>query len=200
MSNRFGIVIGSALVVAWLAVCPAGNASTASGQDQPTAVDKKVTLNLENADLRYALKLLFTSAGVNYTLDQTVQGTVTVALTDVQFRTALESVLRSTQSQAPLTYRVEDNVYIITPKVEVVETAGNQVEEVKPEPKSRIQKIPLNFADVYDIVQAFGGTIIQSRASQTGMGGGGGYGGGMGGGGFGGGMGGMGGGMGGFGG
>src|SRR5438105_10842978 len=77
MSNRFGIVIGSALVVAWLAVCPAGNASTASGQDQPTAVDKKVTLNLENADLRYALKLLFTSAGVNYTLDQAVQGTVT---------------------------------------------------------------------------------------------------------------------------
>src|SRR6266571_2103813 len=81
---------------------------------------KKVTLNLDNADLRYALKLLFTSAGVNYTLDQTVQGTVTVALTDVQFRTALESVLRSTQSQSPLTYRVEDAVYIITPKVEVV--------------------------------------------------------------------------------
>src|SRR5205814_1139102 len=77
-------------------------------------------------------------------------------------------------SQSPLTYRVEDNVYVITPKVEVVETAGNQPEEVKPEPKSRIQKIPLNFADVYDIVQAFGGTIIQSRASQTGMGGGGG--------------------------
>src|SRR5438105_8298965 len=118
MSNRFGIVIGSALVVAWLAVCPAGNASTASGQDQPTAVDKKVTLNVENADLRYALKLLFTSAGVNYTLDQGVQGTVTVALTDVPFRTALERVLRSTQSVMPLTYRMEANVYQISPQVE----------------------------------------------------------------------------------
>src|SRR5690348_8391571 len=38
---------------------------------------KKVTLNLENADIRYALKLLFQSVGANYTLDQNVQGTVT---------------------------------------------------------------------------------------------------------------------------
>jgi len=82
------------------------------------SANKKVTLNLENADLRYALKLLFTSAGANYTLDQAVQGTVTVSLTDVPFRTALESVLRSTQTTSPLTYRVEDKVYIISPKVE----------------------------------------------------------------------------------
>jgi len=35
---------------------------------------KRFTLNLENADLRYALKLLFTSAGANYTLDQAFKG------------------------------------------------------------------------------------------------------------------------------
>src|SRR5258708_15678493 len=163
----------SLVLLSLLVLGAAANSKPAHAQElKPDVTTKKVTLNLENADLRYALKLLFTSAGVNYTLDQAVQGTVTVALTDVQFRTALESVLRSTQSVSPLTHRVEDSVYIITPKVEVVETAGNPPDEVKPEPKSRIQKIQLNFADVYDIVQAFGGTMIQSRAGQMGMGGG----------------------------
>src|SRR5260370_37961822 len=125
---RRGLVLLSLLVLG-----AAANSRPAHAQDPKQYLStKKVTLNLENADLRYALKLLFTSAGVNYTLDQTVQGTVTVALTDVQFRTALESVLRSTQSVSPLTYRVEDAVYIITPKVEVVEnTLGDKSEEEK---------------------------------------------------------------------
>jgi len=42
--------------------------------------------------------------------------------------------------------------------------------------KSRFVKIPINFADVYDIADAFGGTVITSRFGQ-----GGGFGGGMGG-------------------
>src|SRR5258708_30858200 len=171
LPNRKSVIWSAAAAVV-MSVCFSGTRALAQDPKAADVTTKKVTLNLENADLRYALKLLFTSAGVNYTLDQAVQGTVTVALTDVQFRTALESVLRSTQSVSPLTYRVEDSVYIITPKVEVVETAGNPPDEVKPEPKSRIQKIQLNFADVYDIVQAFGGTMIQSRAGQMGMGGG----------------------------
>src|SRR5438874_7455468 len=116
---RNGIILLSLLVLGAAANYGPAQAQEAK-QDVP---QKKVTLNLENADLRYALKLLFTSAAVNYTLDQAVQGSVTVALTDVPFRTALESVLRSTQSQAPLTYRVEDQVYVITPKVEEVQTA-----------------------------------------------------------------------------
>ena len=51
------------------------------------------------------------SAGANYTIEAGVQGTVTASLTDVSFRTALESVLRTAQSQIPLTYRVENGVY-----------------------------------------------------------------------------------------
>ena len=70
-------------------------ASAGGGQDLNA---KKVTLNLENADIRYALKLLFQSVGANYTLDQNVQGAVTVSLADVSFRTALESILRGTQN------------------------------------------------------------------------------------------------------
>src|SRR3569832_2220911 len=77
---------------------------TASQETNKDLATKKVTLNLENADVRYALKLLFQSVGANYTLDQNVQGAVTVSLTDVSFRTALETNQRNTQTQVPLTY------------------------------------------------------------------------------------------------
>src|SRR5579872_1194924 len=107
-------------------------------QDNPNAStqeinNKKVTLNLENADIRYALKLLFQSVGANYTLDQNVQGTVTVSLTDVPFRTALESILRSAASANPLTYRVENGVYNIAPKAPE-ESGPTQVGAPEPEP------------------------------------------------------------------
>src|SRR5437660_2938997 len=123
--------------IAVSAICVLSLASLVSSTARVSAQgadvnSKKVTLNLENADLRYALKLLFTSAGVNYALDQSVQGTCTVALTDVPFRTALESVLRSTQSLQPLTYRVEDGVYYIAPKVEKPEEGVQNPDENKP--------------------------------------------------------------------
>ncbi len=174
----------------------------AQGGGSGDVANKKVSLNLENADIRYALQLLFKSAGVNFSLDQNVAGTVTVSLTDVPFRTALESILRSTQSTNPLTYRVEDGVYIISPKKE--EVAENQPstteENTTNQPKYRFVKIPLNFADVFDIANAFGGGVIVSRFSYSTAGyGGGGYGNGFGGG-FGGYGGGYGGGLGGFGG
>src|SRR5215510_10180114 len=65
-------------VVIALAIAP-----TALAQTENPAGNKRVTLNLENADLKYAVKLLFTSAGLNYTLDQAVYGTVTLSLSDV---------------------------------------------------------------------------------------------------------------------
>lgn len=154
---------------------------------------KRVTLNLEGADLRYALKLLFSSVGVSYILDQTAQGVVTVSLTDVPFRTALESILRSTQSQNPLSYRVEDGIYHIFPKP-IDDTPRPTPDIDTPvKPKDRMVKINLNFADVRDIVQAFGGTMIDTRAGQMGGGSGSGFGNGFGNGTFGGNMGGFGG-------
>jgi len=188
----------------WIAAIGVATLFTVAGgrvaqcQINPSDANKKVTLNLENADIRYALQLLFKSAGVNYSLDQQVGGTVTVSLTDVSFRTALESILRSTQSTSPLTYRVEDGVYIISPKQEqTTETSQNSQEEnTTTQPKYRFVKIPLNYADVFDMASAFGGSVIVSRFSSSTSGNG--YGGGLGGGGFGGG--GYGGGLGGFGG
>jgi type II secretory pathway component HofQ len=157
-----------------------------SGQDISS---KRVSINLENAEIRYVVKLLFQSVGVNYVLDQSLQGIyVTVSLNDVPFRTALESILRAS-SQTPLTYRVENGIYIISPKQETQETPTGKEEKTEEtsKPKTRFQKIQVNHADAVSLAYAFGGYQIYSRFSSSGFGRGGGYGNGFGGGGFGGG-------------
>jgi len=152
-------------------------------EDTSDVSNKKVTLNFENADIRYALKMLFNMVGVNYLLDENVQGTVTASLNDVTFRVALENILRGTQ--LPLTYRVQDGVYTVSVKQEEVtqETTTSTTEETQPERKTRVAKIQINFADAVDLSWSLGGGAIISNQRF----GGGGYGGGYGGGGYGGG-------------
>jgi hypothetical protein len=76
-----------------------------------------ISLEMNNADLRYALKAFFTAINANYALDQIVEGTVTCGLHRVDQRIGLETILRC--SAIPLTFRVEDNVYSISPMTEV---------------------------------------------------------------------------------
>ncbi len=174
--RRFRIIAGIAAVLAGAPFAAfAQDASSGKGQ---SVSDRRVTLKVDAADIRSALKLLFESAGANYTLDQSVQGAVTVSLQDVPFRTALESVLRSTESAVPLTYRIEDGVYNIvqktTPDPIIVDGLGPIDLGQKPvaPPKQKVGKINLNYADVRDILAVFGGTLIESRSSTLGMGGG----------------------------
>ena len=79
---------------------------------------RKVTLIAKDADVRFVLKDLFQQVGANYALDQRVQGKVTVNLTDVPFRTALDSILRTLQSEHPVTWTLEDTVFKIVPRTD----------------------------------------------------------------------------------
>src|SRR5579871_863396 len=202
------------------------NDQTASGAKEDAA-NKKVNLELESTNLYYALKLLFAQIKANFVIDESLRSlTVTAHLTQVPFRVALETLLKSTNT--PLTYTVDNGIYNVKPKAEEPnEPQSTDTGTKEPELKSdgsRIQKIhstSLSF-NAIDIVQAFGGKVITVGnvgqfgngglgGGQGGLGGGlggfgggglGGFGGGLGGGlgGFGGGMGGFGGGLGGFGG
>src|SRR5580700_9965726 len=171
--------------------------------------NKKIDLDLESTNLYYGLKLLFSQVKANFTIDESLKSlTVTAHLTQVPFRVALETLLKSTST--PLTYKVENGIYSVVPKVE----------EAAPAPETDNKEAPGTGANggykfglirpsnlsATDIVQAFGGHLVNvgynpAAYGSGGMGGGvgGGVGGGMGGG-VGGGMGGMGGGMGGMGG
>jgi type II secretory pathway component GspD/PulD (secretin) len=67
------------------------------------------SLEFQQADVREALRSLFKTVGASYTVDQDVQGTVTVDLKHVPFDTALQNVLR----QIDATYRIIGGVYEI---------------------------------------------------------------------------------------
>ncbi len=167
------------------------------------SANKKIDLDLESTNLYYGLKLLFSQVKANFTIDESLKSlTVTAHLTQVPFRVALETLLKSTST--PLTYKVENGIYSVVPKVEETALAPDASTTTEPPPSvnggykyGTIRPMNLSAAD---IVQAFGGHVVNVgyNASAYGTGGMGGMGGGMGG--MGGGMGGMGGGMGGFGG
>lgn len=134
MPRLSALVLAATLIICAGAGVPAQSASS----------QKPVTLKMENADLRLALQQLFKSVGQNYTLSQRVKGIVTVNLTDVPFRTALDSLLRSAAATQPLTYRVEDGIYVIYPK------GGDEVTEVPTQeqrsgPAIRVVKMAVNF-------------------------------------------------------
>ncbi len=74
------------------------------------------SLEFEQADVREALRSLFRSVGVSYTIAPEVQGTVTVSLKNVTFETALQNITR----QVDATYRVEGGVYQIVRRVQDV--------------------------------------------------------------------------------
>src|SRR5512132_2905959 len=70
------------------------------------------SLELDQADVREALRALFRNVSVSYSIAPEVQGTVTVSLRNVTFETALQNILK----QVDATYRIEGGVYQIIKK------------------------------------------------------------------------------------
>jgi hypothetical protein len=73
------------------------------------------TARFNKADIRYALKALFAATGENYTLDTHVVGTVTVEFENLPLREALAKVLEACKSPLTYSYRLDGNVYKVTP-------------------------------------------------------------------------------------
>jgi hypothetical protein len=179
-----------------------GLSRTASAQEDIS--QKQIpSLELEQADVREALRALFKNVNVSYSIAPEVQGPVTVALKNVTFELALQNILR----QVDATYRVEGGVYEIIKKAE---QAGPNINNPTTAPTTstlitrRIKIMHADPAFIAMMIGKKGGSQVYTSApesstlNKTQSGGGGGMGG-MGGGSMGGGMGGgsMGGGMGG---
>ncbi|HEY5094498.1 MAG TPA: secretin N-terminal domain-containing protein, partial [Candidatus Eremiobacteraceae bacterium] len=70
---------------------------------------RTITLAVKNADVLDVLKLLANESGQNIVATQNVHGSVTVDLTDVPLKTALDLIVRS----SGLDYRQVGNVYVV---------------------------------------------------------------------------------------
>jgi type II secretory pathway component GspD/PulD (secretin) len=173
-------------------------ASAQAGQDQTNPSQQVVSdLELEQSDIRDALKLLFKNIGVNYSVAPDVQGSITVSLKNVPFETALRNIL----GQVDATYRVEAGVYNIVKKEETTVptiTSGQDEGQQPVGAKRRLYRIKIQHADPQLIFMLLAGKVgvntppeISALSGGSGSGGAGGTGGGggrggMGGGGFGG--------------
>jgi hypothetical protein len=139
------------------------------------AADGRISLDFKNSSIESALTTLFQGTGRNYVLAPGVSGTVTVSLRDMQFEQALQATLRS----AGLTYRVEDNVYVIrtkdlTTSAPSANTGGSKLPTVSgpsassnselPSAEVRVERIPLMFMDTVDIAGLFGAETTMPRA------------------------------------
>jgi type II secretory pathway component GspD/PulD (secretin) len=100
MKLALGALLGLSLMVA--APSRAFAQTDPAGQNIPS-------LELDQADVREALRALFRNVNVSYSIAPEVQGTVTVSLRNVTFEAALQNILK----QVDATYRVEGGVYQI---------------------------------------------------------------------------------------
>ena len=104
MKTTLRLAVGALFAFTLLAAVP----TIASAQEDIS--QKNIpSMELDQADVREALRALFKNVNVSYSIAPEVQGSVTVSLKNVTFEAALQNVLR----QVDATYRVEGGVYEI---------------------------------------------------------------------------------------
>jgi type II secretory pathway component GspD/PulD (secretin) len=106
MNRTVKVVIAGAIGLAMFSGMPAS--ATAQGQGG----QGQITLDFDSADVREALRALFRTMGVSYSIAPAVQGTVTVHMHGMPFETALQNILK----QVDATYRIVGGVYEIVPR------------------------------------------------------------------------------------
>lgn len=119
--------------------------------------EKGITLDLKDAPIRSTLEMAFKQAGVvNYVIDNSVSGFVTMTITEQPLENVLKLIMRA--SIIPLTYIKENNVYIVkerqfSPAAPApAPTVNNRIENNG----IVFERIPLTFIDPLDLQLAFG--------------------------------------------
>ena len=111
--SRVGASVAAALALGTLMAL-----SPTPPRAQDTAAGETVSLSLSEQPVGTALKLLFSGAGKNYSIDPAVQGVVSLNISQVSFGVALSTLLRA--ASPPLQSDLIDNVYRIKLKPSVV--------------------------------------------------------------------------------
>ena len=110
------------------------------------------SLDLQQADVREAIRALFKNISVSYSIAPEVQGTVTVSLKNVSFETALQNILR----QVDATYRVEGGVYEVVRRTETVAPVSGNLETPSHIRTTILRRIKIRSADPQFIAAMLG--------------------------------------------
>ena len=138
----------------------------AQGGGQQDLSNKMVdSLNLQDVDVRDALRALFKYAnGTSYVVQPEVQGTVTISLSNVKFELALRNIL----DQVKATFRIEGGIYqIIARKEDTGTTPDNPNPQPVPAANNQPVRIPLNHADPYLVFMLLRGMSASQPETST---------------------------------
>lgn len=137
--------------------------------------EQRINLTLKDAPIKSAIQQIFSGLGYSYSIDDTLQGTVTVRLIDVPFSDALYAILKAGNA----TMRKEGAVYIFSPRKElsVIPPTSSLVEDIPLQREKRIEKIYVGYVDAAEIAQLLGsgsgggaGSMSGGRSSGAGAG------------------------------
>lgn len=136
-----------------------GAAAPAVAQDIES---KPITLDVQEADVRDVLRILFQDVGGSYSVDPAIAGTVTISVKDQPFRSVLEAVVK----QVNATIRVSAGMYQIVPRQEVTITADQTPGFIAPQAERRIQRIKIMHADPQFIFLMLRGNATWTRSPE----------------------------------
>ncbi len=131
-----------ALALAYGATLPAQSTSKSSGQ--------KMTVDIQNGDVRQVLAFIGRELGLNIVASDAVRGQVTVVMNNVPASEVLQSILQ----QRGLNSRMEDGILIVRPKAEAAEQERLQMEmqqQAQAIGPLRQQAFKLRFAQAVDL-------------------------------------------------
>jgi hypothetical protein len=167
INNKLMLIV--ALVAVMLVTTPLKAEARRQGGQTDVSNTTISSLNLQDVDIRDALRALFKYAsGVSYVVGSDVQGTVTIELSNIKFEVALRNIL----DQVKATYRIEGGVYQIISRVD---TAPNTTPDTPGGPPPTVHRTPvriyLNHADpalVFRLLQGMSGVYPETSTLQNG--------------------------------
>lgn len=135
---------------------PAQNADKKNDSATKLA-DRRVTLQVEEASLSNAVRMLMKSVGADFSIDPALRDArVTANLTNIRLQIALDTLMRI--STIPATYRVAEGVYIFEPRKEEPPAPPPVLEEEsKSGPKVRYEYIKVRNVDASYLAYLLGG-------------------------------------------
>ena len=129
-----------------------------------------VSVELQDAPVRSTIEAIFKQAGIkNYLIDNGVAGFVTLKITDQPLESALKLVMRA--NSLPLTYTVENDVWIVKPRTVMgaLSLPAPTPELPTEAPRPRYERINLTYLDPADLQGILGNiTLIRQFTRQLG--------------------------------
>ena len=154
----FAFLLFGSLVLA--SGAPSARAQSDADRAEAALLARRVTAHFDNGDVRAVLKALFNSGHVEYLLDPEVQGRVSVSITDVPLRIALDAVLKSVDGVPPLTYRFEDGVCHVLAQSQPAGRKGSEAGgDAQADPRVTA-KIDLKNVDAAAVASILGGIAV----------------------------------------